>query len=67
MCAVLCQVHTLLAGDGLFIHAHAFRREGLDASLVSILATYGWKTLFVPSSEFISEHEAGTVPLLSSC
>lgn len=50
-------VSTLSAPDGLFLHAHIFRKHGQFAELVRSFVAVGWSTLLVDIDSFIAADE----------
>ena len=47
----------LLLTDGLFIHAHVFRRDGQKAEIIELLKKNGWSTLQIPIISFANSSE----------
>lgn len=45
------------SSNGLFIHAHLFRRYGQEEELITSLASYGWMTCEIPIEDFVSAEE----------
>ena len=55
-------VSDLLASDGIFIHAHHFRKEGLDSELADVLAEFGYETVECAPSMFLTSAEQSDHP-----
>lgn len=56
---LVATVTRLLNEDGLFLHAHLFRRDGQEEEFISALEEIGWSTLEAPVTQFISLEELG--------
>jgi predicted nicotinamide N-methyase len=56
--AELCNTVVWLTGNnGLFVHAHIFRRPGQDIEMVDFFHSKGWETLRIPIADFIDREE----------
>ena len=55
--ALISAVRSLLREGGLFLHAHIFRRAGLEEELMRHLDTIGWSTLEIPLRESVDRVE----------
>lgn len=54
---LLATVQSLLTENGLFFHAHIFRRHGSEQDLIDAHERQGWKCLEVPVTHFIAKEE----------
>ena len=55
--ALVKTVLNLTDSCGIFIHAHLFRRSGLEQELIAAFQHEGWCTLEAPHGSFISQEE----------
>ena len=54
--------HDLVAGQGLFVHAHVIRQAGQGRELVSFLSDLDWLTVEVPIQSFVDSQELDSHP-----
>ncbi|RYY87416.1 hypothetical protein EON63_04045 [archaeon] len=64
--SLLSTVLQLTNYQGLFIHAHLFRRAGQEGEVIEYLSEVGWRTLEVPVREFIPPEELSQHPAWNS-
>lgn len=55
--SLLCTVQSILTKDGLFFHAHIFRRCDSEQDLIDAHDRIGWRCLEVPLTQFIAKDE----------
>eukprot|EP01041_Mallomonas_annulata_P013241 gene13241-28028_t len=60
--ALLETVQDLLSDDGLFIHAHVFRRQGQEQELMDAFTAHGYITVEVKIESFIPQCEIEVHP-----